>query len=102
MHYFFHNHLSTHISVEPSDLELTGPTLVEANGEAGRYECRTSGADPPARLAWTLFDRTGQDLTHLLQVSMYDLITETTKGGKGWGWTKFLINEPFLKNLSTA
>jgi hypothetical protein len=70
MHHFFHNLLSTHISVEPSDLELTGPTLVEANGQAGRYECRTSGADPPARLAWTLFDRTGQDLTYLLQVSL--------------------------------
>ena len=47
-------------------MELSGPATLEST--AGRYECRTSGADPPAHLTWTLLDRTGADLTHLLQV----------------------------------
>ena len=53
-------------SVGPISVELSGPATLEST--AGHYECRTSGADPPAHLTWTLLDRTGADLTHLLQV----------------------------------
>ena len=68
--------------VGPSKVELSGPSAVEAGPQqAVQYECRTGGADPAAHLEWTLLDRTGVELTHLLKVlanvQLFD--TETRK-----------------------